>query len=278
MDKVKFLKEQYGHLPAQGTDAWRESRRTKVGGSEMAAVLGKSPYIKSDQIIARKKCDFRLDNSAACTFGRVFEDVALHHIEVTEQTKVHHLGAIPSSRFPVVYSPDGVIAKGDDLVLVEIKCPFRRSKIEDVPAHYLCQVLTGMCVLPCVYANFYQFRFRCCRVSDLGPSQRYNRWLHFESRKRCPDKTPLAWGFLHWDEDTDLIDLGALGGDASTQLCFVNGKEFTIHHGDDQLPLSGYVLPWKLFEFTVNRVERQDDFLISHEKELWAVYKRLIED
>lgn len=275
MEKIRFLKQQYSHLPAQGTDAWLESRRTKIGGSEVASVIGKSPYMKPYELICKKNSVQKKLKSAACTFGRIFEDVAVHHIEVTTGLKVHHLGAIPSSMYPVCYSPDGVLVVDGKLELIEIKCPFRRSKIETVPDHYNCQIQTGMNVLPCNTTRFYQFRFRACKIEDMGPTAFYNRWLHFEARKRCPPTDPLAWGYLHWAGDHEMVDLGSTPGTDSEKLCIIDGKDYTIHHAEDHFPETGYILPWKLFDVTMVQVDKDPTFLDTHSDVLWATYSQL---
>ncbi len=275
MEKLDFLRKQHDRLPALGSVSWRESRRMKIGGSEMAAALGKSPYQHQAQLVERKVTRSKANRSAACTFGRVFEDVAKHYIEMSQGVTVHRLGAIPSTMYPVCYAPDGIIVEGDELVLVEIKCPFRRSRIHEVPPHYACQVQTGMAVIPSKRAYFYQFRFRACTLGQMGNGPCYNRWLHFESMKRCPACPPLAWGYLHWEADVALVDLGALTGDDSDQLCFVDGKDYTIHHQDDEMPTRGYVLPWKLFDRSAIEITKDPTFMEDNSKALWDTYKRL---
>lgn len=275
MEKLAYLKSQYGHLPAQGTPEWLESRRTKIGGSEVASAIGECPYRKPTELVDCKK-NQKFVRNAACTFGHVFEYVAKQVIKAEYAHEVHEMGAIPSSRWPVCYSPDGVIVDGDDLVLVEIKCPFRRSKIAEVPPHYLCQVQTGMSVLPCDRCNFYQFRFRICSIAQLGGSVKYNRWMHCESYKRAPNKSPIRWGFLHIPADTDLIDLGALSRDHEEKLCIINGLRNKLYFETKEMPFSGYVLPFKLFEMSLVEVPRDPAFLDKNGATLWKLHSDLV--
>ena len=276
MHKLKFLKEQYAHLPAQGTDEWLKSRRTKVGGSEIAAVIGKCPYKKPAALIKQKKeCTFI--KSAACTFGRVMEDVAKHILAEDEGLDIHELGAIPSSRYPMCYSPDGVVVIGDDLKLIEIKCPFRRSKLDNVPDHYNCQIQAGMNILPCEEALFIQFRIRICTIRQLGHGKKYNRWVHVESYKRCPDKEPTHWGFLHFRSRRPLTDLGALGKDNILSLCKIDRMSFTIHMGSVDFPMNGFVIPFKVFGYTIINVPRDPTFLAKNQDALWNAHKALAE-
>lgn len=275
MEKLIFLQRTWSHLPVQGSDEWLASRRTRIGGSEIASAIGLSPYQKQGDLVASKKENRRLRN-AACTFGRIFEPVAKQHIEQALGVVINELGAVPSTRFPMCYSPDGLVVLGDTLKLIEIKCPFRRSKLETVPEHYACQVQAGMNILPCESTLFYQFRFRACRMEDLGMSDKYNRWLHTESYKRCPRSMPLRWGFLHFDADTDQIDLGALTKEDAQKLCTVDRMAPTIQWESRDFPQEGYVLPWKLFDVTEVEIPRDPEFLNRHSEKLWETHRLLL--
>ena len=275
MNKLKFLRKQFGHLPKQGTQEWLDSRRTKIGGSEIASALGRCPYRKPGELIETKR-NPQLLKSAACTFGRVFEIVTQQIIKDQWGHKLHHLGAIPATRWPLCYSPDGVIVEGDDLVLAEIKCPFRRSKIQQVPEHYLCQVQCGMNILPCNTCNFYQFRFRLCTLQQLGNTVKYNRYLHTESYKRCPETKPLRWGFVHFDADTDLVDLGKLSREHQEKMCCVDNLKATVYYETKDVPHFGYIMPWKLFDLSLVKIKRDDAFLDNCSSTLWEVHDKLL--
>ena len=244
----------------------------------MAAALGLSPYMTTEDLVTRKKKATKL-RAAACTFGRVMEDVAKQVIKDVYGYEIEELGAIPSTRYPLCYSPDGLVVCEDRLKLVEIKCPFRRSKLSEIPKYYLPQIQTGMNILPCEEALFYQFRFRCCKHTELGASTKYNRWLHSESYKRCPVSTPTHWGWIHFEDECDMIDLGALQPHEEENLCSVEGLDACMHRGKpERWPDTGYVLPWKLFDHTCARVPRDAHFLEEHSAEIWDAYKRLCED
>lgn len=274
MEKLAFLKTQWAHLPPQGSEEWLQSRRTRIGGSEIASAIGVSPFQMPHELITSKLENKRF-KAAPCTFGRIMEPVAKEFIQRHYGWEIHELGAVPSTRFPMCYSPDGLCVDENELKLIEIKCPFRRSKIGNVPDHYRCQVQAGMNILPCEEAYFLQFRFRACKIADLGKSVKYNRWMHTESYKRCPEKKPVAWGYLHFDADTDLIDLGALQKEDVDKLCTVDNMKATLHWESKDMPLEGYVLPWKLFDHSFVRVPRIPLFLDNHCETLWSTHTAL---
>lgn len=277
MEQLNFILKNWAELPRQGSEAWFESRRTRIGGSEMAAAIGKSPYQTRHDLVVRKKERKRL-RAAACTFGRIFEPVAKTFVEKELGVTVHEVGAIPATRVPVCYSPDGLMVVDEKLKLLEIKCPFRRSRLNIVPDHYLCQVQTGMSVLPCDEAFFYQFRFRACTLAQLGGSVKYNRWLHTESYKRCPEKKPIAFGWIYFRGEFELQDLGKLCKEKQDELCCVDGIEGNIHHGKpgpDDIPPAGWVLPWKLFEINKTVVPRDPCFIDKNYELIWDIHKKL---
>ena len=288
--KLAYLKSQYCNLAPQGSEAWLQSRRTKIGGSEVAAAIGKSPYQKPKQLTDNKKSMARI-RAAPCTFGHMFEPLAKTIIEQELRTEIHELGAVPSSRYPICYSPDGLVVQkvkssktakskhqeSEELNLIEIKCPFRRSRLDTVPDHYLCQVLTGMCVLPCEKTLFYQFRFRICRQKDIGPSEKYNRWLHVEAYKRCPDVKPLRWGFMHFPGPLRLQDLGALRKENADDLCDFQRREREVFWESKDYPKTGYVMGFKLFDMSCVEVPRQPAFLDEHADTLWKIHSTLTE-
>ncbi len=274
MHKLNFIVNQWSHLPVQGSQEWLESRRTRIGGSEIASAIGLSPYQKREELVAAKLVPKRF-KSAACSFGRAFEPVAKQFIEETDGLDIRELGAVPSTRYPMCYSPDGIFAVGEELVLLEIKCPFRRSDLRRVPEHYKCQVKAGMCILPCEETYFYQFRFRACSLAQLGGGKKYNRWLHVESYKRAPEASPIRWGYIHYDDDTDLIDLGCLNRDNESQLCVIERLDGVCHWERKELPDSGYILPWKLFDVAMEKIPRDPAFLDDHSQVLWEIHKKL---
>jgi len=275
MLQLKYLQTQYRHLPPQGSSEWLASRRTKVGGSEIAACIGQCPYQKPAQLTANKK-EMKPIRAAPCTFGHLFEPLAKKLIENSLDTQVYELGAVPSTRFPVCYSPDGLLVVDDTLKLLEIKCPFRRHKLATVPGHYVCQVKTGMEILPTEECYFYQFRFRICRISQLGGSQDYNRWLHLESAKRCPPVPPITWGFIHFPDKIPLWDLGDLSKERADELCDFQRRSSDVIWENLEMPDRGYVLPFKLFDMTLAKIPRDVGFLDRNASSIWDMHQSLV--
>lgn len=275
MLKLQFLLSRVASQAKQDNDEWKASRKTKIGGSEVAGALGLSPYESKDDMVASKR-SYKRKVSAACVFGRLFERVGRYIIQDTENIKVHRVGALASTRYPVCYSPDGVIIDGDELKLVEIKCPYKRSRIGTVPAHYRIQVLTGMEIMPCESAVFYQFRFRICRISDIGPTPNYNRGMHTEGYVRCPSVAPVRWGYLVFNWPCRL-DLGALTANTDDQICLFQRKRASVVFEQKDIPETGAIMGWKLFEATRTDIPRDPGFLDKNSASLWDTHGALVD-
>ena len=104
--RLEYILTLQRELPAQGTEEWLESRTHQFGGSEIASVLGKSPYMKPDEMIDKKITKQNID-APACSFGRIFEPVAKMFMVEELEMNIKNTGSIKSGKYPVAYSPDG---------------------------------------------------------------------------------------------------------------------------------------------------------------------------
>nr|CAA50817.1 unnamed protein product [African swine fever virus] len=158
--------------PQQRSNAWHATRRTQVGGSDLASILGLNPYKSYYITLAEKANLFKKNlNHAACSWGTLFERVSKDLLELFCQTTVigdnihidgTYLGYPGHSN-----SPDGFchLTLGytqqsweiktifNDVcyettkripVLVEIKSPFNRKIKNSVPSYYMPQIQSGL--------------------------------------------------------------------------------------------------------------------------------------
>lgn len=261
-------------MPKRGTVEWTRSKQTKLGGCEIAGVIGKSVHQTASEILARKKTT-KNKPRPDCSFGRLMETVARMYIERTGTT-VHKLGPIQANRYPVCYASDGIVIEGDELRLVEIKCPFKRSDTANIPEYYLPQIQTGMCILPCDETLFYQMRIRLCSIADLGWSAKYNRWVHSEGFKRCKSMRPLTWGYIHIRRDCPVIDVGGVGKPDSGILCGLEKKRYRVFFECRDIPDYGLIIGFKLFNNHRHRIKKDKTFLDSNAKKLWDAHVSLV--
>lgn len=135
-----------------GTPEWVAARRSRVGGSEIAAVLGLSPWDSLFSLWHRKAGSIgAVEDSELMLWGRLMEApiaqrFALRHPEFTVRrcgTYVHR------DRDYQLISPDRLLFSRDEWEPLEIKTAFSDEEwgedgTDEIPMHYRCQVLWSL--------------------------------------------------------------------------------------------------------------------------------------
>ena len=211
------------HAGMRQRDAsWFAAMGTTVGGSEMAAIMGRSPYADIYSVIANKVAILggtdNFNGGVACWWGTLFEDVLCAYVAADLGAPVHGddicVRAVPGHR----NSPDGYIVaqfhRGADggphlwttdrradvprrpqIALLEFKCPLSRKPTGRVPGHYLPQLWSGLAVSPMAHLGlFVDAVFRKCAGADLGDSPDYDTAFHTFDRGTW--EQPVAWGLI----------------------------------------------------------------------------------
>lgn len=211
----------------QRSPGWYAAMAVTVGGSEVAAILGLSPYANFYSVVAAKAALLAgtavpFQGGLACSWGVLFEDVIGAVVEADLGTRVIGdsicVQALPGHR----NSPDGyavvrvypgeggglhvwrtaqggVPPAGQDVaVLLEFKCPLSRRPTGGVPRHYRPQLWSGLAVSPlAAFGLFVDAVFRKCALAELGLSAAYDLAFHDRARGRRPYATaPIAWGVI----------------------------------------------------------------------------------
>lgn len=269
MHKLEYLIHKFKNLSPQGSKDWLEGRKFAFGGSEMATVFDRNPYQRFNEMINNKK-KLGIDQATDATdWGRMFEPVAKVFIEKDKGVIIHEFGSIPCNWLPICYSPDGLFVENEELILLEIKCPIFRG-VKKIPSYYDDQVQTGLEILPAKNCLFAQFRFRRCALFVENETASYDRLYHKEFRKRCPNCTPEAYGYLYWFDDCDLVDLGLVNSIFNSKPNKKPDKIFI----NEALPYNkGYVLKWKLFERKYTILEKELGYLEKKKDFIWNKYK-----
>jgi len=272
MYKLVYYQNKFKNLAIQGSEEWMEARSYSFGGSEMSTIMGKNKYEKWNDLILRKQntTNFRSDTTE---WGHLFEPVAKLFISKQYGT-IYEFGSIPHSYYPVCYSPDGLMVIEDALIMIEIKNPIYRG-VHNIPEAYIEQIQTGMSIINVKHCVFWQFRFRRCKLGTGPWNMSYDRVYHKEYRKRCKDMGNISFGYLHWDVDCDLVDLGNVPNildelkdiPLSVQPSIIIEKPFEGTRGK--------VLMWKLFEKTKEEILPVKNYLADKEDFLWEKYKEL---
>jgi hypothetical protein len=206
---------------------WYGAMGVTVGGSELPAIMGLSPYSSFYDVAASKLAillgtDSWDGGGEACWWGVLFEDVIGAFVEVDLGGTIRGddicIRDYPGHR----NSPDGYIVarfyRGADgrprlwtsdmppdipttprILLLEFKCPMSRKPKGDVPRHYVPQVLSGLAVSPVAHAGlFVDAVFRKCGLLDLGDTPDYDHAYHRfdQGKKPVAWSHPVAWGLI----------------------------------------------------------------------------------
>ena len=198
-----FLQEHQTGL-TQRSPAWVKARKHTIGASEIAALTGSSPFDTPTSLLRKKLHPPDLSKNVACAWGKLFEPFARAFIEWKHSTQVfgHTISLNLAKTHPlygkVTCSPDGYFQALDgSLVLLEIKCPFKRKiVVNKIPALYRDQVQTGLALSGELVPKrlFVDCCFRMCALSQLGLNLNYNPTLNYGALHKTKTPFPQAWG------------------------------------------------------------------------------------
>ena len=166
---------------AQGTDEWLNERMQYLTATAMAPCIGISAKkgASTDQELATiiyakvLKKEFPIDTfvqDVIFKHGHTYEDKAIQRWVETQNrpgfeiVKVYHLGIVEHPKIPwLAASPDGLALVRENgefkLILLEVKCPYRRKIEREVPVYYYPQVQLQLEVFSQArYTHFIQYR------------------------------------------------------------------------------------------------------------------------
>lgn len=140
------------------SDGWREARRTRINGSEIAAVMGLSPFESAFSLWHRKAGNVAdVESTEAMHWGNVLEPVVRDEWNRRHLLDGYH--CLETGQWRHVDrdwqggSPDGLVwplivedEQAPPLALLEVKTTGHRDGwgepgTDEIPIHYRCQVL-----------------------------------------------------------------------------------------------------------------------------------------
>ena len=177
-DHLKVLKDIPQH--EQRSFLWFEQRKDKLTSSDAATALGINPYQKPIELLF-KKCGHGkpFTGNVATLHGQKYEDEAIGHYCRAMGKRNYDFGLLD---FDAVYRPDDVqtllnypqgipwmagstdgvaedVAGRENLILLEVKCPFRRKiKYGECPRYYYPQVQLNMAILNLEKADYIEYK------------------------------------------------------------------------------------------------------------------------
>lgn len=200
---------------------WYQLMGNTVGGSEIASILGISPYSSFYKIVQSKIdiCNGRekINVGLSCWWGTFFEDIIKNYIEIELGNVVKGDKICIQKYEGHRNSPDGYtivnfyykngkyniwttnmspsLIKLSLIILLEFKCPITRQPTGNIPNYYIPQLLSGLSVSPIAHKGlFIDSLFKKCSISQLGYNDEYDKSFH---KKNLIKQYPLAWGVVN---------------------------------------------------------------------------------
>lgn len=174
--------------PKQKSAEWYKLKKTTIGGSEIAKVLGCGSYGDLKSILSTRVGISSFQGNEKTRWGNLFEEVSRMISEELLITEIVELGSLPGKIKGQNYSPDGLsiieMLDSDDkptyyVVLFEFKSPYSRIPDGKIPKEYMPQVQTGLLTLDTVdFALFVNNCFRRCPLADLNFKLTYDTKYH----------------------------------------------------------------------------------------------------
>lgn len=285
---VKFERDSKG--PLQLSPEWfvlreRGSRkRGRIGGSDVASLLGYNPYRSRRQLLLEKQGLKKkvFGHQFPLLFGSIFEEVAVNSFEKIFKTKVmcKNITIVdPKGYDCMVFSPDGLCAlpmkdgdvymdyDSDDYdkikryapVLIEVKCPSTRPLTRDakVPKLYYPQIQAGMFAIDVAHsAIFIDNQLRVCSYQQLFSETEINNVgiyaVHSKSSPVSEDNAPvhigaiLVYGELPPNINRKYLRVEKIGGKLVYDLGNATYRTFTdvLGHMRDNAVRYEYLLPY----------------------------------
>jgi hypothetical protein len=203
---------------------WYKLMGITIGGSEIASIMGLSPFtsfykvVESKIEICKGLKQWNDIDTLSCWWGTVFEGIITKYVEFDLGNKIKGANICIQKYEGHRNSPDGYMIvhfyKEDGqyciwttdldksiielsiIVLIEFKCPITRKVTGDIPKYYVPQVLSGLSVSPIAYKGlFVDALFKKCSIKDLGNNPTYDYNFHKKNIKSCTG-LPIAWGSI----------------------------------------------------------------------------------
>ena len=297
----EYITRMSANKVVQHSTEWHELRKYGIGGSQICKVIGSSEYGTMEEFLHEKVGITTFSSNEYTQWGNLFEEVVKTYIEIAKNCVILGDSIFDDSQIDkgIYYSPDGLTVIDGKITLMEFKCPFKRKLNNKIPSHYLSQVQMGLDIIRiCDSALYVEAVFRYCSLEQMNFVKGFNASMNQPGM----GKNIEAIGFIGFTNsvenapDHKFIDFGAKE-DIKDLLKIANSGAIECHyfiytpkksHPKDGYSLQMYleefkncnknvigVLPWKLIRVDIHSVERENDFLKTHEPKIQEVVKIL---
>jgi putative phage-type endonuclease len=148
-----------GRLMKQGTEEWKQFRRSKICASDAPVIMGVSPWSSPLKLYEEKIFGFEIEDNPYMKRGRDLEPLALQAFEKQFNVELFPMVVCHPSISWMAASMDGLSL--DKSIGLEIKCPGKRDHFMSmngiIPEKYIPQLQHQMEVCGLDSINYYSF-------------------------------------------------------------------------------------------------------------------------
>lgn len=141
----------------QGTEGWKEWRRSKIGASDAAVIMGTDPWRTPFQLCREKKGLWNQEETSSMSFGKKSEQECRILFEAMTGMKFRPDVVQSDSKEWQVASLDGIEDMLEQYIL-EIKCcnleVFEMALKGEVPVYYMDQIQHQLSVTGCAFCYY----------------------------------------------------------------------------------------------------------------------------
>ena len=169
----------------QGTQEWKDFRRSKIGASDAAVILGMSPYKTKFELWEEKVLGKDQEQNSAMARGSALESEARECFEKLTNIPILPKVVIHTERDWQMASLDGITFDGT--IIVEIKCPNKEvhalAEKGSLPEYYMAQVQHQFAVTGALKGYYFSYNGKQGVLVEVFPDDKFIEKMLKEEEK-----------------------------------------------------------------------------------------------
>jgi putative phage-type endonuclease len=147
-------------------------RAFDITASDIPTVCGEYPYLTPRKVLYDKSLRLPRGDTEATLHGKKYEPIAIKKFIEKTGAIVTHSGPESVYKKHPMYTwlgatVDGIAKIGDEYMILEVKCPFKRVITPEVPNFYIGQIQTYMFIYGLARCAFVQYKPSTARKDEI---------------------------------------------------------------------------------------------------------------